>query len=343
MGQMGQEGAKGDRGCGMDMAQPLISIIVPVYNTEPYLRRCLESIVSQDIGACELILVDDGSKDGSGKILDEYAARFEGVRAIHQDNAGVSAARNAGLEQALGAYVWFCDSDDRLLPNAVGKLKELLGQGEPDLVAFPAIQEDERQERLGLIPEPSAAAYLSLGPIEAGDELFAITHVMRRSLIGEERFDCGLALYEDRDFMYKVCLRAKRPVVGHEPLYAYLITREGSAMNALNPADKLAGNRVHRDILLSEIALGRPEAAYRIYIDQTLGALSLMAKKQECLEGFDGLRAEMLSFDSYSGLLSGSHKLKYRVCKSAPGLFKAIYRLLGRVRKGNPGSAALVK
>ena len=94
------------------MLKPIISIIVPVYNVEKYLRRCLDSIVMQTFTDWECICVDDGSPDNSGKILDEYAVKDERFVIIHKENGGVSSARNTGLDIARGEYVTFCDSDD---------------------------------------------------------------------------------------------------------------------------------------------------------------------------------------------------------------------------------------
>lgn len=91
---------------------PEISVIVPVYKVEPYLRRCVDSILNQTFTDFELILVDDGSPDNCPAICDEYAALDPRVRVIHQENGGLSAARNAGIENAVGKYVMFCDSDD---------------------------------------------------------------------------------------------------------------------------------------------------------------------------------------------------------------------------------------
>lgn len=91
---------------------PLISIIIPVYNTEKYIRRCIDSVIAQSYSDWELILVDDGSTDGSGKICDEYAESDERIRVYHKTNGGVSSARNVGLDNATGEWVTFVDSDD---------------------------------------------------------------------------------------------------------------------------------------------------------------------------------------------------------------------------------------
>lgn len=96
------------------METELISVIVPVYNVERYLRRCVDSILHQTYRNLEVLLVDDGSTDASGAICDEYAAQEERVTAVHQKNGGLSAARNAGLERAQGTYLCFVDSDDFL-------------------------------------------------------------------------------------------------------------------------------------------------------------------------------------------------------------------------------------
>ena len=98
--------------------KPMVSIIVPVYNTEQYLRRCIDSIVNQEYTDFELLLIDDGSKDSSGVICDEYAEKDARVRVIHKENSGVSDSRNCALDHAKGKYIQFLDSDDWITPDA---------------------------------------------------------------------------------------------------------------------------------------------------------------------------------------------------------------------------------
>ena len=92
--------------------EELISVIVPVYNVEKYLNRCVESIMNQTYKNLQIILIDDGSNDRSGKICDEYAEKDKRIEVIHKENAGVSAARNKGLDKAKGEWITFVDADD---------------------------------------------------------------------------------------------------------------------------------------------------------------------------------------------------------------------------------------
>ena len=113
------------------------SIIVPVYNVAPWLDECLESVARQGFAEWECICIDDGSTDGCAAILDEWAKRDARFRVVHQPNAGVSAARNRGLELATGDYVWFVDGDDVISENSLMTLCDVIeANGHPDIVHF---------------------------------------------------------------------------------------------------------------------------------------------------------------------------------------------------------------
>lgn len=96
---------------------PLISIIIPVYNSENAINRCIDSIMSQVFQDWELLLIDDGCTDKSGEICDEYASKDRRIRVFHKENGGVCSARNVGLDNAKGEWITFCDSDDFVYPN----------------------------------------------------------------------------------------------------------------------------------------------------------------------------------------------------------------------------------
>ena len=116
--------------------QPKISIIVPVYNSEKYLPETAQSILKQSFSDFELILVDDGSKDGSGKICDQLAAKDTRVKVIHKTNGGICSARNAGLKMAAGEYIAFCDNDDIYLPELLEDNYALAKKYDADVVRY---------------------------------------------------------------------------------------------------------------------------------------------------------------------------------------------------------------
>ena len=120
----------------MDDKSPVISIVVPVYNTERYLPACLESIDVQSAGSFEVILVDDGSTDGSPSICDAYCDEHDGVSVIHKENEGLLAARRDGLREARGLYVLSLDSDDTLIDGCIQKVLSAIASTSADIISF---------------------------------------------------------------------------------------------------------------------------------------------------------------------------------------------------------------
>ena len=114
----------------------LFSVIVPIYNVQKYLNRCIDSVLSQTFEDYELILVDDGSLDECGAICDEYANMNEKIKVIHKDNGGLVSARQAGIRIATGDYVFHLDGDDAILPDALESAYEIIQKHRPDIVSF---------------------------------------------------------------------------------------------------------------------------------------------------------------------------------------------------------------
>ena len=123
-----------------------VSVIMPVYNSEKYLRKAVDSILNQDFEGYELILVDDGSPDNSGKICDEYAANNENVKVVHKTNGGICSARNAGLDVAQGEYIGFCDNDDQYLPGLLKDNYEIAKSNNVDLLRYSKIKRMEKDD-----------------------------------------------------------------------------------------------------------------------------------------------------------------------------------------------------
>jgi glycosyltransferase involved in cell wall biosynthesis len=316
------------------MHEVLLSIVIPVYNTEKYLWRCMNSILCQGGGSYEIILVDDGSTDGSPEICDAYSRQYENVTVVHQTNAGVSSARNHGLELAEGKYVWFCDSDDRLLPHALETVLKTVSVSSPELIVFPVVEEDSEERALGIIPAPKALGYTHNGPLVAGDLLYLYAHVLSRQIIQNERFDTSLCLLEDRDFLYRVCCKANKEIVVIDwPLYAYLISRADSAVNSLDVSKRVDANIVQLQILEAELSHSRCSPAYELFVTHTLGVLALLCKHGGPDESFGQLRKRLLAFDYLHKHLHGALREKYLLCKYFPNIYRALYIVKGRLSK----------
>ena len=127
---------------------PKLSVIVPVFNTEKYLRECIESILNQTFTDFELILVDDGSTDKSGVICDEYAQLDDRIRIIHQENAGVTRARKRGVEIALGEYITFVDSDDWIDVDTYNNILSDMWKHKADIGIFAMMIEKKRSTKI---------------------------------------------------------------------------------------------------------------------------------------------------------------------------------------------------
>lgn len=209
---------------------PQISLIIPIYNVEEYLSKCLDSILLQSMGDWEAIVIDDGSTDRSGSIADEYAAKDSRITVIHQENQGVSMARNRGLEKASGQWIWFIDSDDYILHNALSILVPAIQSITCDTIFFGlkhcynGVVED-RDLLVDSIFDRSKQEFLQTVHCYTNP-----TMLFSRSIIEKYklRFTPGLRMAEDLEFQYKYLIHSNRLLQIPECLYVYQ-HREGSA------------------------------------------------------------------------------------------------------------------
>ena len=211
----------------------MISVIMPVYNTEDYLSQAVNSVVEQTYGDWELIAVDDGSTDGSGRILDDWAAKEKRIRVFHTENAGMSAARNIGLEKMRGDIVQFIDSDDWLDPTALQEVAAALSKQGVDMVIYDVWCEGddegkrfcfqspvpegiyEPQDILRFIAEPAIPSWVWNKPC-------------RSCLYKGVRFPEG-DKWEDTGMIFYPVDKAEKIEVLSKPLYHYRVLRLGSA------------------------------------------------------------------------------------------------------------------
>ena len=211
------------------------SIIVPVYNAREYLDKCIES-VRQDPGSdWELILVNDGSTDGSGVLCQQYAAQDSRIWVIHQQNRGPGGARNTGLQQARGEYCWFVDSDDSIVPGALDLLRLAVEEFHADVYSFDYLSDDGKGR-----PVPTEASFGSENtPFVLRDQPDFLNsmpatwlRLWKRSLFEDHpiRFPDRAFYGEDLRTCAKLFSAARSIVLLRKPLYRYL-DRPGSLMN----------------------------------------------------------------------------------------------------------------
>ncbi len=212
---------------------PKFSVVVPVYNVEKYLPACLDSLLGQMYGDLEVVAVDDGSTDDSGKILDEYAAKDKRLLVVHQDNAGVSVARNVGIAKATGDYLAFVDSDDWLEINAFAELNDFLQNNlsaDYDVLMFNNrnVYADGRKHE-----KPISADYQKIDDFEyrllhlggfITDKLFKREFIVKNHLV----FAQGVPLGEDGLFWIESLLKNPSIAVLDRVFYNYRIFREAS-------------------------------------------------------------------------------------------------------------------
>lgn len=181
---------------------PLISVIVPVYNTKAYLERCVSSIINQTYSNLEIILVNDGSTDGTGRLCDELAGRDVRIRVFHKENGGSSSARNLGISHAKGAYLAFIDSDDYASPEMFERLVEGMQKSGAEIVQIGRDEVDTEGNKLPNICEPpkedvyiTSADFLKELLLHRGDCSFC-TKLVAKRLFEKLKFPIG-ALNED--------------------------------------------------------------------------------------------------------------------------------------------------
>lgn len=213
-----------------------LSIIVPAYNVAAYLRKCVDSLLNQNLPTSdyEIILVDDGSNDGSGSIADEYASRFDNIKVVHQENRGLSGARNTGILHAEGNYVQFVDSDDYLEPDVLPTLIRRMDDDRLDVLRFNYKNVDEKGEEVKpnkqYRPFVDYSSAVSSGMDflvnRLGSACYACQFIISRHLLDSCLFWEGI-YYEDTEWTPRILMKAERVSSTNAICYNYLI-RQGS-------------------------------------------------------------------------------------------------------------------
>lgn len=285
-----------------------LSIIIPVYNVEKYLAKCLDSVLVGNAFTGQIICVNDGSTDNSLTILEQYAKQYPNVEIITQPNAGLSAARNAGISAARGEYVCFLDSDDYWEPNALNGLLEQIERDNLDVLRFKYQNVNEKYEiylpykrdnRLDNDYSEEPTDGVSFLNERMNMQCYAVMFIVKRDLIysnqssvvsdqylGETNilFTPGI-YFEDTDWTPRMLVKAKRVASTETVVYNYLM-REGSITNAVNRSKqkKVLDDKMHLIATLQKQAMdlrksGRYNRWYADMISDTvvsvIGMLSI--------------------------------------------------------------------
>ncbi|MCL2670808.1 MAG: glycosyltransferase [Clostridiales bacterium] len=315
--------------------QPTLSVIVPVYNPGRYLRACVESVFGQSFSDWELILVDDGSTDGSGEICREYTERDGRVVFRSIPNSGVSVARNTGLELARGQWLHFLDSDDYLEPDAYAHLLQIAASQNADAVG---LEHWVKRGGTETLHELNAAQYGLVDGRGAVQALyrcspFAWAKLFTRAIVGDTRFTPGLARGEDTEFARHVLMRAERVYLDSRPLYHYVQSEDSAVRGAFRASQLTMVDKIQEWI--AELQEWDAEAAQlqrmsglhfmcSIYFDMYADKKNWKAKRREVAAAFRRLypqRGRELRF---------SVRVKFLIFYISPLLFCLLHRILHR-------------
>lgn len=306
---------------------PLISIIVPVFNAEKTLMRCLNSILAQDYTNYQVVLVDDGSVDNSGAICDAYANQDSRIQVLHQENHGVSYARNAGMSIAAGAYLYFLDSDDWISPETLSVYVQALHKYDGDVVVGGlTVHEDGSLSRVDCETEEQCfgADLWETMCLDSRRFGYAGGKLIRRSVVNQNAlsFNENMSSQEDMDFLLSVYEHCSRvcviPFTGYQydyvpgkrnpPVWDFIANQIKLLCIARKKMDisAHAQDRVHRRIA-SLLFSGLYDAAERRDFDDVVRRIAGVSGLAETLKsskvkGEHGLVARSFAAENYQGL-----------------------------------------
>ncbi len=321
--------------------QPLISVIVPVYNGQDYLEKCIESIEEQTYENLEIIIVNDGSTDGTGQVCVRLKEKYENIRVVTTEDEGVSAARNAGLDMAKGAFVAFVDADDRLRPKTLAVLYHGILETGSDVsgCGFSLWKEEEEWEaflekryRIQKAEKYSPAVYLKEEILKGNSRCWS--KLYRRSAIGNLRFKKGLSIGEDMLFLVELLPFIRGISETDYPGYGYFRNPRGAMNRKFSPKymDQITCWELARERVLAidKELEGQITTLLIMAILLTAGKLAMLPGKERRQQRqyvricHEKLRRERQVPGAYDGL-PADYKLKAFMFYYTPDLYLALY------------------
>lgn len=328
--------------------QPLISVIVPVHNGQDYLEKCIESIENQTYENLEIIIINDGSTDGTGQVCVRLKQKYENIHVITMDDQGVSAARNAGLDAAKGAFVTFVDADDRLRSKMLEILFDGIMKTGSDICgcSFSMWKSEEEWEeflsrkiRVEPVKSYVAGEYLKEQVLKGNSRCWS--KLYRRSLIGKIRFRRGVTIGEDMLFLIDLLPYVREISEISYPGYGYYQNPHGAMNRAFVPRymDQITCWELARDQVVQMDGKLKEQVTTILIM-----AILLTASKLALLSASERrkyrqythicqakLKEEMQVEGAFEGLSKG-YRFKTKLFSYLPGLYLSLYHFRKYIR-----------
>lgn len=309
--------------------EEIISVIIPVYKTEKYLDKCVESVINQTYKNLEIILVDDGSPDNCPKVCDDWASRDNRIKVIHKKNGGLSSARNAGIEFATGNYLMFTDSDDSLETDMIEFLYNLVKQDDSDIARCGFFFDDGKtlnSENTDFSVKYPDYDQLMIDLVSNGYTSGAVWNKIYKSKsLKSKRFLDEDGCSEDIMFNFRFYQQKPKAVFCDIPKYHYMI-RENSIVNS--EFNEIAYSIVRaKKIILNNLQNNRNVYPYLVksLVDSAFIVLSGCIRNKAFPDMQKKLRSDILKYRNYilkSDLFSSMCKLKTATLWLLPSLYK---------------------
>ena len=319
---------------------PEISVIVPVYKAENYLRACIDSILSQTFTDFEIILVDDGSPDRCGRICDEYAALYDFVSVIHQENRGQAAARNHAMRYAKGAWFCFVDSDDLIHPQMLEQLYHAAVSGSAPIsmcrmLEAPNLPEDfcENRPEQFTVLTMDEETLLSLHDADAYPAWVACAKLIRRELVEAYPFQEGRVFEDNEAVCHWVCDGGKLAAIEH-PLYFYR-TNEGSTTKSHFSIKKLDYLWALQSIIRYYDSLGYDRMRRRFfdrYVDAVISSCNGLRYMLQQEEKVREIEKQYRKFSREQKLKPSQAQFEAMLDATHPRLIKLYWPVAGGIR-----------
>lgn len=316
----------------------VISVIVPVYNVEKYLYRCVDSILAQTFTDFELILVDDGSPDNCSAICDEYAARDPRVRVIHQPNQGVSVARNQGVLASAGTYITFIDGDDWVDKRFLEEHYNAIYRSQAEICASSILRVKQEEETVAEVNSSerklsSAEAIKYLGKIN--DERFRapVAKLIRRDIVASHPFPLGRRYAEDMAVVYKWYNQSESVAIIDSKMYFYRI--HDASVTQMKYGRHKVDNLKTLEEMLSFFESNGYKELYRQFMVEYITNTAYQYEQAKIhlsdKELTDYLRAKLRKAYRYHGKECGITLKKYPQCYNAlyPRTMNVYWNMLG--------------